>query len=264
VNTIKKAYAETSLGQIHFCHRPGIGTPIVFLHQTASSSVMYHEVMQGLSLDNPLYAFDTPGFGGSPEPAGDKPSMLDFADWLVEAINFCGIDNFHLLGHHTGVCIGAEIENKHPQRVKSLMMIGPVPLTQEERDAFREKTQGLPPTADGSYLQETWDYLLGLGADSDVRLHQRELADSIRAYSGRFLAYSAVWDQDFTKLYQQIKAPLLIMCAPDDILFDVFQRAKDLRPDALAMEIGGANFEPDQDPDGVIKAIEMFVGQHDN
>jgi pimeloyl-ACP methyl ester carboxylesterase len=263
MTTVKCAYADSSLGQIHLRHRAGKGTPIVFLHQTASSSAMYVDVMNGLSINNPLYAFDTPGFGGSPDPE-DKTSMRQYANWLLEAINFCGIDSFHLFGHHTGVCIAAEIENMYPDRVKSLMMIGPVPLTKDEREEFRKYySTPMSPTADGSYLKQTWDYLKGLGAHSNLQLHQRELVDTIRAYMGRFLAYSAVWDQDFTSLYEKIQCPLLLMCAPDDVLIDFFQRAKEIRPDAHAVELLGANFEPDQDPDGVIKAIESFLEKHD-
>lgn len=230
MSKLKCAYADSSIGQIHLRHRPGEGDPIVFLHQTASSSAMYIAVMEALELDNPLYAFDTPGFGGSPEP-GESPSMPQYAEWIMEAINFCGIKNFHLFGHHTGVCISAEIAVKHAERVRSCMMIGPVPLTKEEREEFRQYySTPMSPTEDGSYLKQTWDYLQGLGAHSDLSLHHRELTDTIRAYMGRFLAYSAVWDQDFTALFEKMECPLLLMCAPDDVLMGFFSARRKYIP----------------------------------
>lgn len=254
-----KGYADSSGGQIHYYAMAGGGTPIVFLHQTASSGKMYLEVMSRLAGDFPMYAFDTPGFGQSFDPV-DMPSMPQYAAWIVEALDGLGIKNFHLFGHHTGSCVAAEICASHPGRVESCMMIGPVPLTKDEREEFRKHySTPFSPDADGEYLKTTWDYLKGLGADSDLDLHHREFVDTCRAYEGRFKAYTAVWDQDFTALYEAISCPLMIMCAPDDVLMPYFERARELRPDATAVELAGANYEPDQDPDGTAKAITEFL-----
>ena len=45
---IKKAYADTSGGQCHYRYQSGISDPIVFLHQTPSSSQMFEAIMQRL------------------------------------------------------------------------------------------------------------------------------------------------------------------------------------------------------------------------
>jgi hypothetical protein len=39
----------------------------------------------------------------------------------------------------------------------------------------------------------------------------------------------------------------------------MFQRAKELRPDARAFEIGGSNFQPDEVPADVARALREFV-----
>ena len=139
-------------------------------------------------------------------------------------------------------------------------MIGPVPLTEAERNEFRKHfSTPFSPTVDGGYLKQTWDYLATLGADSDLALHHREIVDTLRAYYGRFQAYSSVWNQDFTTLFQQLTCPLLLMCAPKDVLIDFFERAQTLRPEAAAVLLGGANFEPDQDPAGTTTALRHFL-----
>jgi pimeloyl-ACP methyl ester carboxylesterase len=154
----------------------------------------------------------------------------------------------------------AELAVNSPGRVKSAMMIGPVPLTQTERDEFRQHFSApMSPDPDGAYLKQTWDYLAKLGADRIVELHHRELVDTVRAYMGRFKAYSAVWDQDFTALYARITCPVLIMAAQDDVLWPYFERAQELRPDARAAIIEGANFEPDLDADGVAENVRKFI-----
>ena len=70
-------------------------------------------------------------------------------------------------------------------------------------------------------------------------LMHREVLDTVRAHQGRFLTYSAVWDQDFTALFEQIDAPLLLMCAEKDVLWPFFERACDMRTDAQSVTVGG-------------------------
>lgn len=257
--SIPKAYIDTDAGQIHYRSLPAEGTPVVFLHQTASSSAMYIKVMEKLAGKFPLYALDTPGFGGSFDPEG-MPSLSQYCDWILAAIDTLGLDKFHLFGHHTGSCIGVEIAARHPKRVLSLMMTGPVPLTQDERNEFRKHySTPFSPTPDGTYLMDTWQYLEGLGANSDLDLHHRELVDTLRAYMGRYQIYSAVWDQDFSSFYADVSCPILILSAEDDVLNPFFDRAKEIRPDANVVMLKGANFEPDLDSDGTVAAIISFL-----
>ncbi len=257
---IVKGYASIAAGQVHYYDLAGPDAPVVCLHQTASSGAMWLKVMRRLEGRRRCIAFDTPGFGGSFDPPELPSSMRRYADWLIEALDAIGIRRFHLLGHHTGVCIAAEMTIAHPHRVLSNAMIGPVPLTEEERNEFKKfYSTPISPTADGAYLKATWDYLQGLGAHGDLELHHREMLDTARAYMGRYMAYTNVWRQDWTALFAQIKTPLLLMCARDDVLFPYFERARQLRPDATAVELKGANFEPDLDPDGVAVAYGAFL-----
>lgn len=259
-HTIRKAYTDCSAGQIHYryVNSPGKDT-IVFFQQTASSSAMYDKTLAALAGEYTMYALDTPGFGGSFDPEG-MPSMAQYCDWMVEAMDALGLRRAHLFGHHTGACFGTEIAARHPDRVQSLMMVGPVPLTQAERDEFRKHfSTPMAPDPQGAYLKTTWDYLAGLGAHHDLALHHREVIDTLRAYMGRFKAYSAVWDQDWPAFYRQVRCPMLIMCAEDDVLYPFFGRAQEQRPDARAVLLKGANFEPDLDPDGTVNAIRDFL-----
>ncbi len=259
MSLIKKGYVETSGGQLHFRQRDGGGTPVVLLHQTASSSAMWEAVMKRLDGAGPLVALDTPGFGGSFDPEG-WPDMPQYAAWIGEAIDGLGIDRYHVLGHHTGACIAAELAVAMPERVASMQLIGPVPLTADERAEFRQHfSEPIGPTPGGEYLKTTWDYLAGLGADKEILLHHRELLDTARAYRGRAQAYNSVWDQDWTALYERIDCPLLLMCARDDVLWPFFERAREMKPAATAVELTGANFEPDLDPAGVAAAVKAFL-----
>ncbi len=256
---VKCGYADIGAGQIHYRYLGGEGTPLVYFHQTASSSKMWLKVFSRLSDLGPQYAFDTPGFGGSFDAEGN-PSMTDYAEWMAEALAACGINRAHVVGHHTGACIGTELVARHPEIAESVTLIGPVPLTTEERHEFSLHF-GTPftPTVSGSYLMDNWHYLDRLGAHHDVELFHREMWDMMRAWQGRVKSYAAVWEQDFTSMYKKLPEPLLIMCAADDVLYPFFDRAKELRPDATAVVPAGANFEPDLDPDTVADSIRSLI-----
>ncbi len=256
---IKKSYADTSGGQVHYRYLAGRGTPIVFLHQTASSSAMYEKVMARLEGIGPLYAFDTPGFGGSFDPQG-MPTFGQYVSWVAEAIQSIRLRYFHLVGHHTGGFIAGELAARHPDRVASFSMIGAAVLDHAEREAFRQRLPApVGPTADGGYLPATWQYLAGLGAGPDLALHHRELVDTVRAYQGRYQIYQALWDQDFAVQLKAVRCPILLLSSTDDVLHPYFEAAKALRPDAAVIMLKGASFQPDLDPDGVAAALREFV-----
>jgi pimeloyl-ACP methyl ester carboxylesterase len=259
MSQLRCAYVDTKGGQIHYRHVAGEGTPIVYFHQTASSGKMWLKVMSRLDGLGPQFALDTPGFGGSFDPVSAEP-MSQYVDWMAEAIHNCGISSAHLVGHHTGACIATEMAARYPDMAKTLSLIGPVPLTAEERLEF-SKHFGIPftPTVTGSYLMDNWHYIDRLGGHHDPLLFHREMTDQLRAWEGRVYSYKAVWGQDYTSFYKAVKAPLLIMCATDDVLFGFFDRAKEMRPDATAVVLSGANFEPDLDPDTVAKAIRAHI-----
>lgn len=260
---ILKAYANIAAGQVHYHRQHGPGMPVVCLHQTASSGKMWLKVMERMRGERPFIALDTPGFGGSFDPPQTPPAMATYAEWLLEALDTLAIGRFHLLSHHTGACIAAEMTVKQPECIASVAMIGPVPLSAAERAEFsKHYSSPFSPTARGEYLKDTWAYLEGLGAGADLALHHRELVDTVRAYMGRFMAYTNVWRQDFIPLLAAIRVPLLLMCAEDDVLWPYFGRARELRPDADAAVLRGANFEPDLDPDGVTAAYRAFLARH--
>jgi pimeloyl-ACP methyl ester carboxylesterase len=256
---IRRGYVDVAGGQLHYRYRPGRGAPVVCLHQTASSSAMFERVMDRWQGPEALYALDTPGFGGSYEPDGE-PTMADYGAVLLEATRALGLGRMHLFGHHTGACIAIEMADAAPERIASLSMIGPVTITREEASAFKSVyPKDFRIRADGSHLRRMWDYVAEIGGASSVDLHHREFVDTARAWAGHIRVYRAIWDQDFVALYRRVRAPLLIMCSPDDVLWPIFPRAKELRPDAQAVELGGSNFQTDEVPDQVVAALRGFL-----
>jgi len=216
-NLIKKAYLALSVGQIHYrTNDCDDGIPLILLHRTPSSSIMYEPMMKEMINDRPLYAFDTPGFGSSFDPQG-SPSMRDYCDWICESIDKLGLKHFHIYAHHTGTHIAAEIANAWKDRTLSLMLNGVAYLDENERNSFKEMTSSsVKRDIEGKYLLETFELMKSLFPKYDSKLVNTELLGAIRSIKGREQAFAAVWDQDFKSLIKTIDTPLMVMSAIDD------------------------------------------------
>lgn len=257
---IARGFADSRDGQIHYRAAGAPDAPVIaFFHQTASSSAMWERVIERLAGSYRCIAFDTPGFGNSFQPAS-IPDLAYCADRIVEAWDDMSISSAHACGHHTGGCIALEVAARHPGRLDSLTLIGPVLANETEKAEYR-KTFVRPFTTDesGAFLQTAWDYLRMIGAGANSDLHLRELVDHLIAHRTMPMAFSAVWEQDVETLLKAVNVPLMLMCSETDVLWPLFERACALRPDATRSIVGGWDFQPDRDPDGVAAALRNFL-----
>lgn len=291
IPVIKKAYADTAYGQIHFrlalplptetgtVNKGPERSPLVFLHKSASSSASYEALMRRYAAQGyRCYAPDMPGFGGSFDPSESAVVEIQrdgtawYASVFLEAFKAMGIITSssssgeggvkcHLMGHHSGAVLAVELAARHPEMVQSICLVGPTVMSAEERAAMKTVyfAPFNEPVRDGSHLLKTWQYLEHMGVGEDLNLWQREAVDHIRAWRGRTLIYGAVWAQDSERLYTEAQCPVLLMCARDDALWKYFGHVRALKPDIEAVEIEGANFEPDRDVEGIEKAWTGFL-----
>jgi pimeloyl-ACP methyl ester carboxylesterase len=257
---ITRRYANCRDGQIHLREAgPKNAAVICFFHQTASSGAMFEAVIERLADRYRCLSFDSPGFGQSYQPDA-IPNMSYVADRLMEAIIDLGVHCFHACGHHTGGCAAIEMPSRHPDRLLSLTLIGPVLVNDAEKAEYKKIfVKPFEVEETGAFLQTAWDYLKMIGAAATVELHRREMVDHLIAHKSMPMAFTAVWNQNVEEFYRNIDVPLHIMCSKDDVLWPLFERAKKVRPDAAQSVVGGADFQPDLDPDAVAKALATFV-----
>src|SRR5258706_14877387 len=101
-----RGYAQASYGQVHSQHAGDSGPAVFCFHEAPMSSEIYAPAIPVLGRSFRAYAFDTPGHGFSDKPK-EQPSIEQYAQWLLEAINgLIGGEQFILVGCHTGADIG--------------------------------------------------------------------------------------------------------------------------------------------------------------
>jgi pimeloyl-ACP methyl ester carboxylesterase len=263
--SIKKAYADTSYGQVHYRYvRPDLlgveKIPVVMFHKSASSSASYEALMGKLVSEGyPCYALDMPGFGGSfdPTPAAIDEISAKGTRWYVEvfisALRTMGVlgdtARIHLIGHHSGASLAPELATMYRGSVQTITLIGTAVMGESERAEMKEKyfAPFNKPSQDGSHLLKTWEYLGKMGIGSDIGIYQREAVDHIRAWKGRNQIYGAIWEQDLGAYLDRLECPVMFVCARDDVLWEYQERAKERWKSAVYAECQGSNFSLDLD-----------------
>ena len=122
-NVIRKGYADTPAGQVHYL-RCGEGRPLVLLHQSPAAATMWEAVL-------PLFgaagyaaiAIDLPGHGDSWRPE-QPPSIPDYARSVAATLDALGLARVDIVGHHTGALVAAQVAVDFPARVGKLALWG--------------------------------------------------------------------------------------------------------------------------------------------
>lgn len=265
---VRKGYVDTTEGQIHYRYAGESNrdrSPIVIMHQNVCSSALFNEVIDGLSDEYYVVALDTPGFGLSYTPE-EVPDISYWTHILTEALDNLDIDSFHAFGQHTGASIAVDMANNDPNRVETVILMGPLYLDEETRMAMKEDWDGsnaAPPIDEtGEYLQETWKYVGAMGAGETLEMQHRAVIDALLARDGSRLSYAVVWDQDFPSLFENIQSPRMVMGCEGDALWEGFKTVRDNFESVKAVEVSGDNFEPVRDTGNVVASTREFL--HEN
>lgn len=154
--TIRHRSIPVPWGSVHV-REAGVGdVPIVCLHQTPRSGDEFREVMELLGPSHRVLAMDLPGMGRStPHPDGGE--ITTYAEAIAAACSADGIERCHLIGHHTGAAVAAQVAASRPDLIALLILSSP-PWMDAEARAERAARIGpgidqVERTDDNSYAQ---------------------------------------------------------------------------------------------------------------
>lgn len=261
---MRRGYVDTPDGQVHYRERRGDGAPLIFLHQTPSSSLMWERVLERYPGDRWLLALDTPGFGLSDAPASCPPDGIAFyARTLLAALDGLNIDGFDLVGFHTGAVIGAEIAARAGGRVGRLVLIGMVVVTPEEGREKLETIGRWRHDARGDYLVDAQIPKMRERVTTDDPEHfTNELLAVMQAGPNWWWGYQAVFSYDAAARLPRVTAPTLIAVGDGDepAMFGWCRRAAELVPEAEHSVLAGLGVEMCfEAPERVVEVVDDFV-----
>ncbi len=120
---VRYGYANSAVGQIHYRELGRGGEPLILLHKSPSSSVMYMTLMPLLAEAGYwAIAMDTPGFGLS-DQLRERPTSLDpYHQGVIDLMDALGISRASFVGHATGASIALEVAGRDPERVDKLII----------------------------------------------------------------------------------------------------------------------------------------------
>ena len=134
----------------------GEGPPIVMLHGLGGTSNSFEAMMPALSGFRVVRP-DLPGAGRSPTPP-QKITVASLVEAVERAAVHLGVNRAHVVGHSFGTLIAQHIAARHPQRVASLTLFGPI---LEPQDAARERLRARATTARHEGMSAIADQLIG-------------------------------------------------------------------------------------------------------
>jgi pimeloyl-ACP methyl ester carboxylesterase len=249
---------DTRHGQVHVramnVDRPG--RPLVLLHMSPRSSRMWADLQPLIA--RPTYAPDRLGYGQSDEPRRAL-ALEDYARSTLDAIDRLGLEEFDVLGMHTGSLEAIELAHQAPGRVRRCGIVAIPVFTPAEKAAMAGYAdQRLVPVESGAHLLAAWR------ARFQYREPPYDLADVQRRCVDFLMspdpgaAYRAVFDYDAGPRLQSCRAPLTAF-VPHDDLHEVSLRSRALLPPgAVVVELGDMNVDLFRLPASVIERSPAF------
>ncbi|MCS7001284.1 MAG: alpha/beta hydrolase [Dehalococcoidia bacterium] len=250
---IRRGYADTSLGQIHYrVHGDPAMPAALLLHQSAQSGDQFEPVLPILGRRLWCVAPDTIGYGMS-----DRVDRViepeEYARSFVEAFDAAGGPaRFAVVGVHTGASLGTQIALLYPDRVTHLVLSGPVLIHPSKRGLqLRKASVPPPPEPDGSHLARMWQNRWAVVAPvQDARLFQRRLLNVLIAGDYAQSAYHAVYKYDLLEQLARVRCPVTVIYGDRDIPAPGIEECRPLIPQIPVYAIAGAGLDTiDEAPD---------------
>lgn len=233
-----RAFVRIDQGLLHYLHAgaQSARNPLWMMHASPASSRSLEPLAIALAETHALqvFAIDTPGNGDSVALAMSEPTLYDYADAMVSAMDTLNIKCVDLYGFHTGAHIAIELAITHPERIGRVVLDGLLWLNEEERHEYLANYAPiLKPDVNGTQFftalqfirDQAWFFPhfkrdaahnLSAGAMSAELLHSLTL-DLLKSVNTYHLPYRAVFNHRLAdRLPLLRKNPALLMADSTD------------------------------------------------
>jgi len=235
-------------GQKIYVETGGSGEAVVLIHGFGGSTYSWREVMPELAKQHRVVALDLFGFGFTERPKRlRRYSREGQISLILGVLDELGIDRAHLVGHSYGGGIATALALRHPDRVRSLVLVDSTNpnYARARRKNFAElqpltwafvRGLALRPDTVRKALERSWyDDSLITDEMVDAYLKRLEIEGAARAYRGLTVPFNS--PEEAEALYvHDLQVPALVIWGEDDELIKVEEGR------VAAGEIKGARF----------------------
>jgi haloalkane dehalogenase len=213
-----RGYVGPPGGQVHYWTAGDAGPALLMFHESPQAANVFAPALGCLGRRLRAWALDTPGYGQSDPPA--RPLEIpDYARLLLDAADALGVEQFAVLGQHTGASIALEVAlQAGPERVTHAVFSGLAVLDEPTRAQFlRDWAPDLVPAEDGSHLLAFWERYCNLW-EAPPELVQLGVANPMTILERYNWAYNAAFRYDPAPGLARLHCPALLLTAERDML----------------------------------------------
>jgi pimeloyl-ACP methyl ester carboxylesterase len=263
---------------------------VVFSPNPFTNRGLFDEPVAALRRDYRCLRYDHRGQGdsgfGVPQPSPDLMGTEGLYDDAIALLDQLGIDRFHWVGSSIGGFVGVRVAARHPDRVRSLVLIGfstqrlsRADLRQVNAMIGMVRASRLLGPVRGPLLRRVTDQVMQnmLGT---TFMNEPARAEERERWRQRFRAllvpeaapmFRQVFGHPGTspELLARIQAPTLIVAGEDELAqfeesHDDLRRAQRVIPDARLVTVPGAgHMVLVEQPDAATAAITEFIREVD-
>jgi len=216
---VRKGYIDGRFGQIHyrFLRNQDKLTPLLLLHASPLSSLVFENLILELGNDRFVIAPDTPGFGES-SPPDTPPEIEDYAGAVADTLDALKLKKVDIVGYHTGSLTAGEFALREPERVGKIVMISSIPFTSDELARFKYEYSVKPLSEMIAAIPERWAWSTDFWSDqpNDIRRFEYFL-ESMRHPEISSWGHRAAFNYDCIGALKKILHPILVLNPQDDL-----------------------------------------------
>jgi len=194
----------------------GAGPALVLLHGIGSSSASWLFQLESLK-GYRLIAWDAPGYGESDFLKSREPRVFEYADALHAFLERLLLKDVVLVGNSLGCLMAAAYAAAHPERVRSMLLLGPAAGHGGDKKKLEERLKQLDDLGPEGLAEKRSPTLVAASSPPIalelVRWSQRRIRPDGYRQAAHCLANGRLADDA-----RQFRKKVLVACGTEDII----------------------------------------------
>lgn len=260
----------------------GEGNPVfIFLHGFAASLFSWHEVMRPLAAHGRMIAYDRPAFGLTDRPIVENSNKMNLygtegqVEMLRNLMDVLGVEKATIVAHSAGGTVGMAFALKYPQKVQTLIFVGPAVYLYSP-----------VPSWAGRFLNKQPARIFGQAVIHPTRAFTRQILrqtwhdtsriseEIINGYKKPFLSKgweAGLWEfslaphvKNLWKRSDELKIPVLVIAGDDDRVIPTrhSRRLSEIIPGAKFQLVKACGHVPQEEkPEEFVNIVNEFISQ---